>query len=95
MKRKLCSNSEETGRLICIIAVFRVKLRAFQKFENTVEALSDITAVVEGKVSKGLKQFLSQEISEKELKKESLAVADSKLGMYCIIFLWFYTSLII
>ncbi|KAI9599327.1 hypothetical protein BDF19DRAFT_470384 [Syncephalis fuscata] len=42
-----------------------IKLKAFQKFENTVEALSDITAPRD---------------LEKELKKESLAVADSKLG---------------
>ncbi|KAJ1679151.1 Nucleolar protein 58, partial [Spiromyces aspiralis] len=57
-----------------------VKLRAFQKFENTVEALSAVTALVEGKISKNLKSFLTSEVSEKEWKKENLVVADPKLG---------------
>ncbi|KAK9680078.1 Nucleolar protein 58, partial [Basidiobolus ranarum] len=57
-----------------------IKLKAFQKFENTIEALSAATAIVEGKLDKTLKKFLSDEISEKEMKKESLIVADSKLG---------------
>ncbi|ORY05988.1 Nop-domain-containing protein [Basidiobolus meristosporus CBS 931.73] len=57
-----------------------IKLKAFQKFENTIDALSAATAIVEGKLDKSLKKFLSDEISEKEMKKESLVVADSKLG---------------
>jgi nucleolar protein 58 len=57
-----------------------VKLRAFTKFENTTDALSAVTALVEGKLSKNLKEFLSKEISEKEMKKESLVVGDAKLG---------------
>ncbi|KAF9378636.1 Nucleolar protein 58, partial [Podila clonocystis] len=57
-----------------------VKLRAFSKFENTTDALSAVTALVEGKLSKNLKEFLSSEISEKEMKKESLIVGDAKLG---------------
>ncbi|KAG0348309.1 Nucleolar protein 58 [Podila humilis] len=57
-----------------------VKLRAFTKFENTTDALSAVTALVEGKLSKNLKEFLSSEISEKEMKKESLIVGDAKLG---------------
>ncbi|KAF9106180.1 Nucleolar protein 58 [Mortierella sp. AM989] len=57
-----------------------VKLRAFTKFENTTDALSAVTALVEGKLSKNLKEFLSKEISEKEIKKESLIVGDAKLG---------------
>ncbi|KAF9190211.1 Nucleolar protein 58 [Haplosporangium sp. Z 767] len=57
-----------------------VKLRAFTKFENTTDALSAVTALVEGKLSKNLKEFLSKEISEKEMKKESLIVGDAKLG---------------
>jgi len=42
--------------------------------------LSAVTALVEGKLSKNLKEFLSKEISEKEMKKESLVVGDAKLG---------------
>lgn len=57
-----------------------VKLKAFTKFENTTDALSAVTALVEGKLSKNLKEFLSESISEKEMKKESLIVGDSKLG---------------
>ncbi|KAJ2786114.1 Nucleolar protein 58 [Coemansia javaensis] len=57
-----------------------VKLHAFHKFENTVDALSAVTALVEGKISKNLKQFLTGDVSEKEWKKEQLAVADSKLA---------------
>ncbi|KAJ2240263.1 Nucleolar protein 58, partial [Coemansia sp. RSA 454] len=57
-----------------------VKLQAFHKFENTVDALSAVTALVEGKISKNLKHFLTTDVSEKEWKKETLAVADSKLA---------------
>lgn len=38
-----------------------------------------MTALVEGKISKNLKQFLSDEIIDKKLS-ETLAVGDSKLG---------------
>ncbi|KAI7834713.1 hypothetical protein BX661DRAFT_3455 [Kickxella alabastrina] len=57
-----------------------VKLQAFHKFENTVDALSAVTALVEGKIAKNLKHFLTTDVSEKEWKKEKLAVADSKLA---------------
>ncbi|KAJ2469289.1 Nucleolar protein 58 [Coemansia sp. RSA 2322] len=57
-----------------------VKLQAFHKFENTVDALSAVTALVEGKIAKNLKNFLTTDVSEKEWKKETLAVADSKLA---------------
>ncbi|ORZ22217.1 hypothetical protein BCR42DRAFT_344890 [Absidia repens] len=57
-----------------------VKLKAFTKFENTTDALSAVTGLVEGKVPKNLKKFLESEISEKEMKKEKLIVSDPKLG---------------
>ncbi|KAJ1719825.1 Nucleolar protein 58, partial [Coemansia erecta] len=57
-----------------------VKLQAFHKFENTVDALSAVTALVEGKIAKNLKHFLTTDVSESEWKKEKLAVADSKLA---------------
>ncbi|OLY79507.1 Nucleolar protein 58 [Smittium mucronatum] len=57
-----------------------VKLRNFHKFENTVEALSAATAVVEGKISKSLKSFLTEKSVEKTLKNEKLVVIEPKLG---------------
>ena len=59
---------------------YSVKLKAFQKFENTTDALSAVTGIVEGKLPKNLKKFLESEISDKEMKKESLIICDPKLG---------------
>jgi nucleolar protein 58 len=56
-------------------------LKAFKKFENTTDALSAVTGIVEGKMPKNLKKFLETEISEKEMKKEKLIISDPKLGM--------------
>jgi len=55
-----------------------VKLKRFQKFEDTTEALSAATAAVEGKMSKSLKKLLKKVIAEDA--HEKLAVADAKLG---------------
>ncbi|XP_048138921.1 probable nucleolar protein 5-2 [Rhodamnia argentea] len=52
-----------------------VKLKAFSKFENTAEALSAATCLIESKPYKGLRKFLRAHCDG-----ESLAVADSKLG---------------
>ncbi|EFJ29217.1 hypothetical protein SELMODRAFT_146841 [Selaginella moellendorffii] len=52
-----------------------VKLKSFHKFENTAEALGAATAIVESKLSKGLKKFLKA-----ECQGQTLAIADSKLG---------------
>uniref|UniRef100_A0A7S0YG14 Nop domain-containing protein n=1 Tax=Polytomella parva TaxID=51329 RepID=A0A7S0YG14_9CHLO len=52
-----------------------VKLKAFTKFENTTEALAAATALVDSKLSKGLKKFLKKNVGEEEL-----AVLDKKLG---------------
>ncbi|XP_072997459.1 probable nucleolar protein 5-2 [Typha latifolia] len=52
-----------------------VKLKAFNKFENTSEALSAATLLIDGKPSKGLRKFLRAHCDG-----ETLAVADSKLG---------------
>ena len=43
--------------------------------------MEEITAMQDGTVGKGLKQFLSKEILEKGKGKESLAVVDPKLGV--------------
>lgn len=55
-----------------------VKLKHFQKFADTTEALAAATATVEGKVSKTLKKTLKKLIVE-EVQSE-LLVADAKLG---------------
>ncbi|CAM8914776.1 unnamed protein product [Rhodiola kirilowii] len=52
-----------------------VKLKAFSKFENTQEALSAATLLIDSKPSKDLRKFL-----RKHCDNETLAVADSKLG---------------
>ncbi|XP_051839727.1 nucleolar protein 58 [Antechinus flavipes] len=55
-----------------------VKLKHFEKFQDTTEALAASTALVEGKLSKNLKKVLKK-IAAKEAH-EQLAVADAKLG---------------
>jgi len=52
-----------------------VKLKAFDKFENTAEALSAATLLIDSKPSKGLRKFLKA-----HCQGDTLAVADSKLG---------------
>ena len=59
----------------------RLKLRALHRFTSTATAVEEITAIQEGKIGKGLKKFLSAEILEKGKGKQSLFVADSKLGV--------------
>lgn len=54
-----------------------MKLKHFEKFADTTEALAATTAAVEGKVSKSLKKLLKKYCSEVQ---EQLAVADAKLG---------------
>ncbi|KAM4626743.1 nucleolar protein 58 isoform 1-T1 [Discoglossus pictus] len=55
-----------------------VKLKHFEKFQDTTEALAASTALVEGKISKNLKKVLKK-IAAKEAH-EQLAIADAKLG---------------
>ncbi|GAB2218769.1 hypothetical protein Droror1_Dr00002001 [Drosera rotundifolia] len=52
-----------------------VKLKAFDKFENTAEALGAACLINESKSSKSLRKFLSA-----HCQGETLAIADSKLG---------------
>jgi nucleolar protein 58 len=56
-----------------------VSLEKFKRFKNTAEALKSTTALVDSKMSKTLKKFLTKEIVEKGLQ-EQLAVSDPKLG---------------
>ena len=61
------------------LRVRRVALKAFSKFVDTAEALQSATALVEGRLSSGMKKFLKKNIVSKELT-DTLAVADAKLG---------------
>ncbi|KAJ9574993.1 hypothetical protein L9F63_007821 [Diploptera punctata] len=55
-----------------------VKLKHFEKFADTTEALAATTAAVEGKISKSLKKMLKKHVV-KDLQ-DQLLVADAKLG---------------
>lgn len=55
-----------------------MKLKHFQKFADTTEALAATTATVEGKLPKSLRKTLKSIFSEEA--NEALAVADAKLG---------------
>ncbi|XP_028925295.1 nucleolar protein 58 [Ornithorhynchus anatinus] len=55
-----------------------VKLKHFEKFQDTTEALAASTALVEGKLSKNLKKVLKKIVAKEA--HEQLAVADAKLG---------------
>ncbi|MBW0460780.1 hypothetical protein O181_000495 [Austropuccinia psidii MF-1] len=60
-----------------------VKLKSIHSFKSTADAVEDMSAIAEGKLSKNLKKFLVDEISGGELgkkSKETLAVVDPKLG---------------
>uniref|UniRef100_A0A452V9F8 NOP58 ribonucleoprotein n=1 Tax=Ursus maritimus TaxID=29073 RepID=A0A452V9F8_URSMA len=54
-----------------------VKLKHFEKFQDTAEALAAFTALMEGKINKQLKKVLKKIVKEAH---EPLAVADAKLG---------------
>ncbi|EPT03090.1 hypothetical protein FOMPIDRAFT_1159146 [Fomitopsis schrenkii] len=57
-----------------------LKLKSLHRFTSTATAVEDITALQEGKLGKGLKKFLSDEIVGKGKGKEALTVFDAKLG---------------
>ncbi|THH11275.1 hypothetical protein EW145_g754 [Phellinidium pouzarii] len=57
-----------------------LKLKAIHRFESAASAVEEITAIQEGKLSKGLRKFLSKEIVDKGKTKEVLTVIDTKLG---------------
>lgn len=58
----------------------RLKLKALHRFTSTANAVEDLTAVQEGKLGKGLKKFLTEQVVEKAKRKETLVVVDPKLG---------------
>ncbi|CAF2089394.1 unnamed protein product [Brassica napus] len=71
------SNVEDLGNVFSSADAARkmVKLKAFDKFDNTSEALEAVAKLLEGAPSKGLRKFLKA-----NCEGETLAVADSKLG---------------
>ena len=64
-----------------VVFLHSLKLKSLHRFTSTATAVEEITAIQEGKLGKGLKQFLSDEIVNKGKGKEQLLVADPKLGM--------------
>lgn len=57
-----------------------VKLQSIHRFKSTADAVEDMSAIGEGKISKNLKKFLTEEISQGKNSQETLAVVDPKLG---------------
>ncbi|KAG2053477.1 Nop domain-containing protein [Suillus hirtellus] len=57
-----------------------LKLKALHRFTSTASAVEDLTAVQEGKLGKGLKKFLTEQVVEKAKRKETLVVVDPKLA---------------
>lgn len=56
-----------------------LSLLSFQPFEDTADAVTAATSILEGKVSKTLKSFLKKKL--KKAASSSLAVADKTLGV--------------
>ncbi|KNZ76846.1 Nucleolar protein 58 [Termitomyces sp. J132] len=57
-----------------------LKLKALHRFTSTATAVEDVTALQNGKLGKGLKQFLTDEVLGKGKGKESLLVVDPHLS---------------
>lgn len=58
-----------------------MKLQAIHRFTSTAAAVEDVTAIGEGKLSKSLKKFLTEEVTgNPKFKNETLAVSETKLG---------------
>jgi hypothetical protein len=60
--------------------VCRLKLKALHRFTSTATAVEDISSLQNGKLGKGLKKFLTDEVVDKGKGKESLVVIDPHLG---------------
>ena len=61
-------------------ALGRLKLKALHRFTSTATAVEDITALQKGKLGKGLKKFLTDEVVGNRKSNESLIVVDPHLG---------------
>lgn len=68
-----------TKEIVGLYFIFcSVKLKHFEKFTDTTEALAATTAAVEGKMSKSLKKMLKKVVAKDV--QDQLLVADAKLG---------------
>ncbi|GLB33243.1 putative nop domain-containing protein [Lyophyllum shimeji] len=57
-----------------------LKLKALHRFTSTATAVEDVTALQSGKLGKGLKKFLTDEVVGKGKGKEALLVVDPHLS---------------
>ena len=65
--------------------ICRLKLKALHRFTSTATAVEDITALQNGKIGKGLKKFLTDEVLGKGKGKDAqqqLVVVDPHLGQF-------------
>ena len=60
-------------------------MKSLHRFTSTATAVEEITTMQEGKLGKGLKEFLNKVIVEKGKNKEELVVVDPKLGAFPIL----------
>ncbi|GAB1285012.1 Nucleolar protein 58 [Apodemus speciosus] len=74
---KVCTTTTQNTNAFKYTCPSRVKLKHFEKFQDTAEALAAFTALMEGKINKQLKKVLKKIVKEAH---EPLAVADAKLG---------------
>lgn len=63
-----------------------MKLKAIHRFTSTATAVEDVTALQKGKIGKGLKKFLTDEMLNKGKGKDAaLLVTDPHLGIQAVI----------
>ena len=65
---------------IAFLTSYSLKLKAIHRFTSTATAVEDITALQSGKLGKGLKTFIQDEVVAKGKTKEPLVVIEPKLG---------------
>jgi nucleolar protein 58 len=81
--REKSSESVFSDFLARDLSQISLKLKALHRFTSTATAVEDITAIQAGKLGKGLKQFLTDEVVNKGKGKESLVVVEQSLGGSC------------
>ena len=75
------TRASESSKLTPPSRINSLKLQAIHRFTSTADAVEDMTSIGEGKVSKSLKKFLTEEMSSsKKYKNEKLVVSEPKLG---------------
>ena len=81
-----CKQNTQTCSLIGLAC--RLKLKALHRFTSTATAVEDITALQNGKLGKGLKKFLTDEVLGKGKGKDQqkLLVVDSHLGAHAFLY---------